>query len=237
MEFGAQFLPIQVENRRLHGPESHLLPQHYTEQDLFGFLTAFNGFANYDDLKLDVPEHMPVEQMASNPVTMAFLQFLIVFRGAKRVLELGSYIGASAIKMAQVLPVDGSVLTVEKGKEFADYARRNTTGLLIQVEQGDALERVTIWSGHHVNHYFDMIYLDCDKEHYDEYLEPLSKLLKPGGLLVVDDVLFHGDVLNETPTTDKGKGCKRLLEKAKIYDWPKVLLPLTNGLLLMEKPR
>lgn len=238
MEFWTEFLPNQTEYRRLHGPEEFLLPTHHTERALFSFLGSFNGFADYSGIDLEIPKHMPVEKMASNPVTMAFLQFLVAAHQPKKVLELGTYIGVSAIMMSKVMSADGIIVSVEKGEEFHRLAERNclsnAVGCLISIMHADALSGALSGAAIPV---YDMIFLDCDKENYDKYLAPLQSILRPDGLLVVDDVLFHGDVLNDEPTTEKGKGCKRLLEAVKKLDWPKVLLPIGNGILLLKKPR
>jgi predicted O-methyltransferase YrrM len=66
----------------------------------------------------------------------------------------------------------------------------------------------------------------------------LEPLLAPGGIMIVDDALFHGDALNKTPVTDKGEGVKDALRQAaKWKHYHKVLLPLSNGVLILQKPR
>jgi predicted O-methyltransferase YrrM len=239
MNFWQEFLPTQEEYAKL-GPDKWIY-----HEALFNFISAFNGFSDYSDLKLEVPEHMPIEKMASNPVTIALLQFLIRANQIEHVLEIGTYIGISAIKMRQAMgPYGGSVLTFEKGEEFAALSKKNIQenlprGIGVTIYHEDALPCINKWakSGPGTGRNYGLIFLDADKEHYDEYLEPLTKLLWSGGLLVVDDVLFHGDVLNAEPTTDKGRGCLRLLQKAKtMSSWTKILLPLSNGILILQKP-
>lgn len=242
MKFSDKFLPTQWENKRLNlsSKLDDLQSIMLSNELLCRFTDSFNGFSDYNDLKLKAPEHMPVERMASNPITIALVQFLIYIHRPKILVELGTFIGISAIKMAEAMPRGGAILTVEKGFEFLTFANENIINnpldhASIMIFYDDALSYMKNAAENKAT--ADFIFLDADKEHYDEYLEPISSVLVPGGILVVDDVFFHGDVLNNEPKTDKGLGCQRLLEKAKEMSWPKVVLPLANGILIMQKPR
>src|SRR5271165_4224091 len=234
IHFWEEFLPNQLEYSKL-APFIHL-PNFCNEAALFEFICNFNGFSDYSDLDLEVPENTPITTMASNPITIQFLQFLIRTNDIKSILEIGTYIGISAIKMALVAPLTATIFTIEKGEEFAKLARANFKRYIpytcpIELYNDDALPILDKFFAQR-----DLIFLDADKENYDKYLEKLVPLLAPGGFIVVDDVLFHGDVLNKEPTTAKGKGCKRLLEAARTLPLAKVLLPLANGILLLRKP-
>lgn len=233
IEFWQEFLANQYEySKRYKGFGKY-------DRELFNFISDFNNISSYNSLNPIVPDAVPLAVMASNPITVSFLRFLIQITRAHQVLEIGTYIGISAIKMAQVMPSSGYLITIEKGKQFAELARANIKAnkpaCEITVAWGDALELVNDWQLNPYN-LEDLIFLDGDKEHYNQYLDPLIKLLRPGGLLVVDDVLFHGDVLNEEPTTPQGNSVRKLLEKAAMLAWPKSLLPLGNGLLLLQRP-
>jgi caffeoyl-CoA O-methyltransferase len=234
LEFWHEFLPSQYENYK-HFVKDDIGPVY--NKCLFDLLSEFNGLSDYDDLVLKVPEHFPIPTMVSNPITIKFLQFLIRLTKAHQVLEIGTYIGISAIKMAQAMPSSGYLITIEKGKQFFELAKanikNNPTECYISTNYGDALELVSDWQLNPFNQE-DLIYLDADKPNYDKYLEPLLSILRPGGLLVIDDALFHGDVLNNVPVTDHGRGVKKLLKKATALNCPKVLLPLSNGVLLIQ---
>jgi predicted O-methyltransferase YrrM len=83
---------------------------------------------------------------------------------------------------------------------------------------------------------FDFILIDGDKGRYHEYFAHADRLLRRGGLIVVDDVFFHGDALNAQPETDKGMGAKRLLELVRNKtEYRTVALPVANGILLAQK--
>lgn len=187
------------------------------------------------EFSLHQSEMFSVEEMASNPISLRFLQFLVKVSGARRVLEIGTFIGISALYVAQVLPDDGEVVTIEKFDHFAAIAKSNfeKNGLSqkIHLIEGDACETIARLPEEEK---FDMVFIDANKERYREYLEATEKLLSPKGMVVVDDVFFHGDALNATPTTQKGAGAKAALDYASgLKGWLCVTLPLGNGMLMM----
>jgi predicted O-methyltransferase YrrM len=161
---------------------------------------------------------------------------LILLKKPKKVLEIGTFIGLSTMCMAKCLPEGGQIITLEKFDYFCRIAEQNfqNNGLTdkIKIIEGDALEELKKLQSEK----FDFIFVDGNKEKYKEYFELLEPYLEDGGLFVVDDVLFHGDVLNELPKTEKGKGVKKFLETVKSReDYIKILLPIRNGMMLMYK--
>ena len=124
--------------------------------------------------------------------------------GAKNVLEIGTAIGYSAIWMAQAMPADGQLISMELSAERAATARVNLerAGLSrkVSVIVGDAMRFL-----HKVSGPFDLIFQDGDKSLYTTMLEPLVGLLRPGGVLVTDNVLWNGEVVEgfvPMPTRD-----------------------------------
>lgn len=191
-----------------------------------------------EDFDLELSEKVPYEVMASNAIGLRFLQFLVGLTGARRVFEIGTYIGLSAMAMARALPDGGEVVTVEKFDHFAGIARRNfaRNGLAdrIRLLEGDAFEVIGDLPR---NKSFDIIFIDGNKERYADYFEALEPLLRPGGLAIVDDCLFHGDVLNAKPLTEKGVGVKAFMELAGgCAGWLRLAVPISNGIMLMIKP-
>jgi caffeoyl-CoA O-methyltransferase/O-methyltransferase len=84
---------------------------------------------------------------------------------------------------------------------------------------------------------FDVVFIDGNKERYADYFHMTEPLVRKGGVIVVDDSFFHGDVLNAKPNGEKGKGVRDMLDVAeKLSNWPRILLPVSNGLLLLCKP-
>lgn len=191
-----------------------------------------------EEFDLELSDRVPIEAMASSPVGLRFLELIVALTGARRIFEVGTYIGLSAMAMARAVPAGGEVLTVEKFDHFADIARRNfaRNGLLdrITLLEGDAFEVVERLPP---GRPFDLIFIDGNKERYAHYFRALEPHLRPGGLAIVDDCLFHGDVLNPTPRTEKGAGANELLAVAQgLSGWLRLLLPISNGIMLMMKP-
>jgi caffeoyl-CoA O-methyltransferase len=193
----------------------------------------------YEELDLVLTEKFTVEEMGSNPVALRFLQMLVRMSGAMYVLEIGAFIGVSAMYLARALPANGRVVTIERGTEFgaicAQNFKRNHLDDKIELRIGDANEVIGSLPR---DKPFDLMFIDGDKGHYGDYMRRLEPLLAPGGLMIVDDALFHGDVLNKKPTTDKGEGVRDALNQAAAWKhYHKVLLPVSNGVLLLQKPR
>ncbi len=191
-----------------------------------------------DEFKLELTDEVPYEAMSSNPVGLRLLQLLVKMTNARRVLEIGTFIGLSAMAMARTMPDGGEVITIEKFGHFAEIARRNiaANGLTrrIRLMEGDAfgvIERLPKEPP------FDMIFIDGNKERYAALFQALAARLRPGGLAVIDDSLYHGDVLNSPPRNEKGAGVKRFLDVAAGHnDWLRLLVPINNGIMLMIKP-
>lgn len=191
-----------------------------------------------EEFQLELSDRVPYEVMASNPIGLRLLQFLVRLSGARRVFEIGTYIGLSAMAMARALPEGGEVVTVEKFDHFAGIARRNfaRNGLVdrIRLLEGDAFELI---GGLPRGEPFDIVFIDGNKERYAEYFRALEPLLRPGGLAIVDDCLFHGDVLNARPRTEKGAGVKEFMELAgSRAGWLRLAIPISNGVMVMIKP-
>jgi caffeoyl-CoA O-methyltransferase len=125
------------------------------------------------------------------------LQVLLRAVGARRVLEVGTLGGYSAIWMARALPADGSVLTLEIEASYADFARRHLAraGVAdrVEVRVGRALDLLPALDGER----FDAVFLDADKEPLPTYFDWALRLLRPGGLLIADNALWGGRVLDE----------------------------------------
>lgn len=153
---------------------------------------------------------MPADWEISPDVGRLF-QVLCRAIGARRVLEFGTFAGHSALWFARALPPDGRVVSVELNSVYADFARAqlakvdSRVNVDIRVGAGlamlPALEREVTESGEP----FDAIFLDADKAHYPEFLDWAVRVLRPGGLLLADNVLRSGSWRGQTlldPTAD-----------------------------------
>lgn len=190
-----------------------------------------------DSFKLTLSEKVTIEEMASNPIQLRLLEFLVKLTGARHILEIGAFIGLSAMTMARAMPPGGVLTTIEKFEHFAEICRRNfaANGLKdrIHLLEGDAFQVIDTLPK---DQQFDLVFIDGNKERYANYMQAVEKRVRKGGLILVDDVLFHGDVLNEPPLTEKGAGVKAFLNLAEgKSEYLRLMLPFSNGLMLMLK--
>jgi predicted O-methyltransferase YrrM len=179
------------------------------------------------------------EDMGSDPFMQRLIAFLLMVSGAKRVLEIGTFIGLSAMIFADAMGPDGSVVTIEKFSDHAEIARqniaRNGFHERITVLEGDAEDIIDDLSA---GEPFDAIFLDAKKERYLDLFLKLEPLLARDGMFLVDDCLFMGDALNEIPRNAKGQGARAFLDHvAARADFVGILLPLCSGLYMMTRKR
>lgn len=208
------------------------------EQSLYETIMWSTGLAAPEKrFKIESTELFTIEQMASNAVALGFLSWLLKLIGAKRVLEIGAFVGVSAMHFADSLPADGRVVTIEKFDHFAGIARRNfaANGFADRIDlvEGDA--HVVLPSVKDRGP-FDFAFIDGNKERYADYFRLVEPMMSERSIIVVDDVFFHGDALSPTPTSEKGRGVRAMLElAANSSDWQRAILPLTNGMMLMSR--
>ena len=140
--------------------------------------------------------------IAISPDEGRLLQVLLSAIGARRVLEVGTLGGYSAIWMARALPADGSLVSIEMDARHAEFARRfiARAGLerVVEVRVGRALDLLPALDGAR----FDAIFLDADKEPLPTYLEWALRLVRPGGLIIADNALWGGRVLDQSVNDD-----------------------------------
>jgi caffeoyl-CoA O-methyltransferase len=135
-------------------------------------------------------------QMMVGRIEGQFLATLVSVKGARRVLEIGTFTGYSAISMASALPPDGHLITCDVDPETTAIARRymdeSGHGDKIETRLGPALETLETLEGR-----FDIVFIDADKENYRNYYEAALPLLADDGLLIADNVLWSGRVVEE----------------------------------------
>ncbi|KAK0205413.1 O-methyltransferase family 3 protein [Desarmillaria ectypa] len=162
-------------------------------------------------------------EISVSPALAKFLNLLARSIGAKRILEIGTLAGYSTISLARALPKDGKVISLELHKLSAKVASENIAlaGLTSQVEiiVGPALETLAKFP---TEPKFDLIFIDADKPPMTEYFTEAKRLVKQGGVIILDNVVLNGDVAREyLPDTlseynkEKVKGIKRLLASIK----------------------
>jgi caffeoyl-CoA O-methyltransferase len=140
-------------------------------------------------------------QMQVDVIEGRFLKMFVRLTGARTVLEIGMFTGYSALMMAEGLPDDGRLITCEVDPKAEAIARRyfseSPHGCKITIRMGPALETIKTLSGP-----LDLVFVDADKANYSNYYEACLPLLKPGGLIVADNVLWSGKVLGPKDADD-----------------------------------
>ena len=181
-------------------------------------------------------EHLPLV----DPEVGALLRVLATAVGARRILEVGTAIGYSGIWLAGALPPDGMLLTMEMSEERARVARDNfrRAGLAdrVSVIVGDAQRKLAKVSGP-----FDLIFQDGDKLLYEPMLDRLVELLRPGGMLVTDNVLWNGEVVPgfvPTPARDPKETQAIAAYNERLHAHPALitaLVPMRDGVSISVK--
>jgi caffeoyl-CoA O-methyltransferase len=146
-------------------------------------------------LREETFREMQYPQMQVGRLEGQFLKLLVRLTGARRVLEIGMFTGYSALMMAEGLPDDGQLITCDVNPQAEAIARRyfaeSNHGHKIEIRMGPALE--TIKS---LTEPLDFVFIDADKTNYLNYYEAVMPLVRAGGLIVADNVLWSGRVLN-----------------------------------------
>ena len=163
----------------------------------------------------------------------AFLRILVRLTQARSILEIGMFTGYSALAWAETLPPDGRLITCDINPNTAEIAKRyfaaSPHGYKIEVKLGPAAETLKTIQGP-----FDICFIDADKEGYPVYYDASLDLVRPGGLIVLDNMLRSGEVMNPT---DPGTRNVHLLNE-RIQKDPRVenvLLPIRDGIMLVYK--
>jgi caffeoyl-CoA O-methyltransferase len=144
------------------------------------------------------------------------LALLVAVSGARRVLEIGTFTGYSAIAMAEALPAGGRLTSLEVDPERAATAAEH-------IEAAGVADRVEIVLGRAIDSLrdlegpFDLAFIDADKPSYPDYFEAVVPLVRPGGLIVADNVLWSGKVLDE-PGEDRDAAALRIFNDLVLHD-------------------
>ena len=181
----------------------------------------------------------PAAIMQIAPEQGAVMAVLAKIMGARRYLEIGVFTGYSALSVAQALPADGKVVALDISKEFTDLARRywKDGGVEGKIElilgpAYDTLDKMIAGGAEP----FDFVFIDADKPAYDGYYERALKLVRQGGLIAIDNMLFFGRVADPEANDDHTSAVKAL--NTKIHADPRVdmgLASVGDGLMLVVK--
>ena len=188
----------------------------------------------------DTHVHILNPHMLSGHVQGRVLSMLSHMIQPKRILELGTFTGYSALCLAEGLAEGGKLITIEHNDELEETIRRNIAKSplsdRIELVIGDAVERVNELRSEGVNE-FELVFIDADKREYCAYLEAVYPLVPVGGFILADNTLWDGHIVD--PAYDKDKqtlGLRAFNDKLKEDDrFEQVILPLRDGLTLIRK--
>lgn len=187
----------------------------------------------YARLREETYRTMKHPEMQVGLIEGRFLQMLIRLIGARNILELGMFTGYSTLMMAEALPDDGRLITCEIDPKAEAIARRyfgeSTHGNKITIRMGSALDTIKTLS-----HSFDLVFIDADKVNYSNYYQACFPMVRPGGLIIGDNVLWSGKILD--PKDDDTKAIlafNRLIQSDPRVE--NVCLTVRDGMMLARK--
>lgn len=180
--------------------------------------------------------------MQISPEQGAFMHLLVKMLGAERVIEVGTFTGYSSICMGLALPQDGELITCDINPETSEIAQRYLTvaGLRekVRIELGSAVDTIEAIIKRYGENSFDLAFIDADKENYLAYYEKCLRLVRPGGVILVDNVLWSGHVIDkadQSPSTVAIRDFNEAVRRDTRVEAS--LLPLADGIFFIQKKR
>jgi caffeoyl-CoA O-methyltransferase len=200
----------------------------YAEEHTTPVGDLFERLAEETRAKTDAP------QMMVGRIEGQFLARLVRLSGARRILEIGTFTGYSSISMASALPADGQIITCDVDPEATAIARRymdeSGYGDKIEIRLGPAIETIESLEGP-----FDLIFIDADKPSYRAYYEAVLPLLDEEGLIIADNVLWSGRVVDDDGD-ESTQAIKEFNEHVRADSRVvSVMLTVRDGMTLIQK--
>ena len=183
---------------------------------------------------------IPQHGMQIAPDEGAFLALLVELIGARRCIEVGTFTGYSSTAVALALPPDGQLICCDVSEEWTSLARKywEEAGVAgrIDLRIAPAIETLDRLLASGEEDTFDFAFIDADKVGYDDYYERLLRLVRPGGLIAVDNTLWHGAVLDADSEDEDTRAIQAF--NAKLAGDPRItlcLLPVADGVTLARR--
>lgn len=182
-----------------------------------------------------------VEAIAVSGAEARILQFLVRISGARKIVEIGTLFGYSALAMAKALPEDGELWALEKSADnyaiAAKHFAKFPAGKKVRLQNGDALE---LLPGIEKEGPFDLVFIDADKGGYVKYLDWAEKNVRRGGLIVGDNTFLFGGVWGESRNPNMGEKQAAIMREfnTRLADTSKynsTLIPTVEGLTVAQK--
>lgn len=173
--------------------------------------------------------------MQISPDQAVLLRFLLRLVGARRILEIGTFLGLSALVMAEAVGPEGRVVCLDRSEEWTQGARRlwERAGVAprIDLRLGDAHDTVRALEGP-----FDAVLIDADKTGYLDYLEQVTPLIRSGGLLLIDNTLWHGRVVDRDDDSHDTVAVRRFNEALASHpDYDVAMVAVGDGFTLAHR--
>ncbi len=207
---------------------------------LYDYLVQF-GTRESDllkDLRSETAK-LPGAGMQIGPEQGAFMSLLVELIGARRAIEVGTFTGYSSLCIAGALPSDGKLICCDVSEEYTkvarDYWRRAGLESRIELRIGPALATLDALIAAGVEP-FDFAFIDADKTNYSNYYDRAIQLVRPGGLIAIDNVLWGGDVADPKQTDEDTQAIRAVNEKVRNDERVTLALaPIGDGLTLARK--
>jgi len=208
---------------------------------LQGWLDAFGGREHPVLAALRAAtDRLPDATMRSSTLQMQLLALLIELTGAERVLEIGCFTGYGTLAMAVALPPEGRIVTLDVNENWTSIGRAHweKAGVAerIELRLGLAMDSIEQLFAEGAGQSFDLVYIDAEKKRYPDYYEAALDLLRPGGLVALDNMLWKGAVVDpadQSRQTETLRALTRTIHSDRRVT--PVLLPIGDGLLLARK--
>jgi caffeoyl-CoA O-methyltransferase len=171
--------------------------------------------------------------MLSGKIVGELLALLVRLSGAERILEIGTFTGYSALRMAEALPENGELITCDTNERYEAIARsafeQSEHGYKITIKMGPALQTIKT-----LEQPFDFIFLDADKKNYPAYYKILLPKLKIGGIMAIDNVLWSGKVLHPKDKKTRAiASCNKMIADDERVE--QVMLSVRDGITIVRR--
>ena len=210
------------------------------DEDLVKYLekVGYRSDPVIDQLVKETTALGSVAQMQIAPEQGQFLEIIVKISQSNKCLEIGRFTGLSTLCMAKGLPEKGSITTIDNSDEFLPIAQKywQMAGVNNKIDSiiGAGVEVMQSFIDR--QYFFDLIFIDADKDNYPNYYELSLPLLRPNGIVIIDNMLWHGDVADDTKTDKQTRTIRTLnqsIQSDERVDFS--LLPLSDGLSFIRK--
>ena len=210
-------------------------------EELYDYMLSISLRESWVSVRLrrETAKH-EMARMQISPDQGQFMSFLVKLINAKKTLDIGVFTGYSSLVTALALPPDGEIVACDINKEWTSTAQKywQEAGVAhkIKLHVAPALETLTNLIEKGQEDSFDFAFIDADKESYEQYYECSLKLVRQGGLIAIDNVLWGGRVIDESIQDAETRAIRRL--NKKLHSDSRVdisLVPIGDGLTLLRK--